>query len=994
MGKTLRYLSFLFVLGLLFASLDEVAAQGAIEGVVTERGTGTDLPGVNVVIEELTIGAPTDANGRYRIENVPAGTYTLQARFLGFRTEVQEVTVVAGQTATVNFVLRASMIELDQVIVTGPVGGVERRAIGNTITQIDAVETVRFNPIPNVQALINGRAPGVVVMPGSGMVGAGSKIRIRGSSSINLSNDPLIYVDGVRVDNAQATGPAVQGFGSSVVNRLNDFNPDDIENIEILKGAAAATLYGTDASNGVILITTKRGNIGIPQFSYTARAGANYFGNKESRMFTNYWTFPDGRVESINLVQSERERGTPIFESGFLQGHNLNVSGGNELVRYFISADYVNEDGVEPTNNLERTGARANVTIFPAEGLDITANFGYSSGRTFLGREAGTGGVTWGAFFSTPNHAQEGDIRRGYRSFVSESYYEFDDFQDLNRLTASVQINYNPFDNWQHRITLGVDEVNEDNRTILENSPIYRLQAPNSLGFIAVDRRDVTSLSVDYSSTFRYQLSNRLTTRTSYGFQYFTSRSKFVSSLGEDFALPGLRSVNAAARTTGGETFSEQVSLGIFVEEQVGFDERMFFTAGLRLDDNSSFGDNFDIVAYPKAAYTWILSNENWFNVDFINSFRFRGAFGQTGQAPGPFARFQTFNPITGINDQPALSPGLLGNEDLGPERTTEFDLGFEAALLDDRISVEVSYFDATTRDAILFRDVAPSTGFAGTQPVNIGEIRNWGWEFMINTIPIQNRQWSWDLNLSFSTNDSKVNDLGGEETIILDSGVGVEHRLGGPLGGFYGVRLLDAQLDAQGNTIQESLICATPGGGSAPCFDGSGNFVAERVFIGPGIPKYEGAVNTSVTFRNMFRMGAVFDYKLGHYKWDATNRVRGVFGIAREVNLPLEHDPVDVVGLRNNFQFGGSAHTSPADFLRLRELTFSYFLQPDLVQSLGLRSATFTVAARNVWTTSKFSGLDPETMFLGGGRGGFVQFEQNNLPQLNQIVGTINIQF
>jgi TonB-linked SusC/RagA family outer membrane protein len=968
-------------------------AQGSIEGTVTEERNRQPLPGVNVIITDITRGAASDIDGNFRIDNVPAGTYTVEARFLGYRTERVQVTVTSGQTSTVDFRMRESMIEMDQVVVTGPAGGVQRRAIGNTITTINASETVDFTPVPSMQALINGRAPGVVIMPGTGMVGGGSKIRIRGSSSINLSNDPLIYVDGVRVDNAQSTGPAVQAFGSNVINRLNDFNPDDIESIDILKGAAAATLYGTDASNGVIQITTKRGQTGAPQFSFTSRLGVNYFGNKEERMYTNYWTFPDGRVESLNLVQAEDERGTPIFEPGMLQGYNLNVSGGNELVRYYISADFENEEGVEPTNSMDRFGTRANLTIYPARGVDVTANVGFISARYNLGREAGTGGVTWGSFFSSPNHAQEGDVRRGYRSFTSERYYEFDDFQDLNRFTSSIQANYNPTDYFSNRITIGLDVVNEDNRTILENSPVYQIQSPNTLGFIAVDTRDVTSTTFDYSGTLRFNLQDNITSRTSFGFQYYKRHSAFVSALGEDFALPGLRSVNAAARTTAGETYSEVVSMGMFVEEQVGLNDRMYFTLGVRADDNSAFGENFDVVVYPKAAYTWLISEEDFFDVPLISSLRLRAAYGQSGQAPGPFAKFRTYNPVTGINDSPALSPGLLGNDDLGPERTSEIDLGFEGAFLDERLSFELSYYNATTKDAILFRDVAPSSGFAGTQPINIGEVNNWGWEAVLGLIPVRSEDFLWDMNITFATNDSKVKELDGEDRIIADATFGVEHRVGGPLGGFYHVKLVSAELNADGTTNNASLICAVPGGGSAPCFNGN-TFVAERVYIGPGIPKFEGAFSTSFTFKNMLRFGATVDYKLGHYKFDNTNRVRGVFGIAREVNLPLESDPVDVVGLRGNYTYSGSAHINDASFARLREVSLTYFFPSSITSPLGIRRATFTLSARNLYTWTKYSGLDPENMFLGGGRGGFVQLDQNALPQLNQIVGTVNIRF
>jgi TonB-dependent SusC/RagA subfamily outer membrane receptor len=968
-------------------------AQGSISGTVTEERNRQPLPGVNVVITDITRGAASDVEGNFRIDNVPAGTYTVEARFLGYRTERAEVTVASGQVVVVNFRMRESTIDMDQVVVTGPAGGVQRRAIGNTITSINAAETVQFTPVPSMQALINGRAPGVVIMPGTGMVGGGSKIRIRGSSSINLSNDPLIYVDGVRVDNAQSTGPAVQAFGSNVINRLNDFNPDDIESIEILKGAAAATLFGTDASNGVIQITTKRGQTGAPQFSFTSRVGVNYFGNKEDRMYTNWWRFPDGRVESLNLVTTERERGTPIFEPGMLQGYNLNISGGNELVRYYISTDIENENGVEPSNSMDRFGTRANLTIYPARGVDVTANIGYITARYNLGREAGTGGVTWGSFFSSPNHAQGDDVRRGYRSFTSERYYEFDDFQDLNRFTTSIQANYNPFDFWSNRITIGLDVVNEDNRTILENSPVYQIQSPTSLGFIAIDTRDVTSTTVDYSGTLRFNLADNITSRTSYGFQYYKRHSGFVSALGEDFALPGLRSINAAARTQSGETYSQVVSLGMFIEEQIGLNDRMYFTLGVRADDNSSFGENFDIVVYPKAAYTWLISDEDFFDVPYVNSLRLRASYGQTGQAPGPFAKFRTYNPVTGINDAPALSPGLLGNDDLGPERTSEIDLGFEGSFFDDRVSLELSYYNASTTDAILFRDVAPSTGFAGTQPINIGEIRNWGWEAILGLTPVRNEDFLWDVNFTFATNDSEVIDLDGEESIIVDNLFGVEHRVGGPVGAFYQVKLVSAELNPDGSTNNASLMCATPGGGSAPCFDGN-NFVAERVLIGPGIPKYEGAISTSFTFRNMFRLGATLDYKLGHYKFDNTNRVRGVFGIAREVVLPLESDPVDVVGLRGNYTYAGSAHINDASFARLRELSLTYFIPTSVTSQLGIRRATFTLSARNVYTWTKYSGLDPENMFLGGGRGGFVQLDQNALPQLNQIVGTINIRF
>lgn len=972
----------------------ELQAQGVLTGVVQDAGSGEKLTGVNVFVQELSIGSTTNVKGEYRIENVPAGTYTLVARYLGFQTAKTTVVVRNNEETGTMFSLREALIEMDQIVITGAAGTVQRRAIGSTITTVNAADVVEYTPIPSMQSLINARAPGVVIMPGTGMVGGGSKIRIRGSSSINLTNEPLVFVDGIRVDNAQATGPSTQGFGSSVINRLNDFNPEDIESIEILKGASAATLYGTDASNGVILITTKKGKLGTPQFSFTNRFGYNYLANIEDRMYVNYWTFPDGRIESINLVTTERERGTPIFEPGALQGYNLNVSGGSEGIRYFVSTDYENENGVEPSNKLKRFSTRANLSIFPVKGLDVTANVGYTKSRTDLSWEAGNGGITWGAFFSSPNHAQAGDIRRGYRSFVSESYYEYEDWQDLNRFTSSVQANYSPTSWWVNRLTVGLDVVAEDNRSLVENSPILRLQSPTTLGYITINKRDVNSATFDYSSTIQLKITPQLNSRTSYGVQYYNKKTGFVSASGSDFALPGLRSIQATARTSSSETYVQTAILGFFAEEQLGFNDRMFLTLGVRADDNSAFGENYNVVIYPKSSFTWVISEEDFFTVPLVNTMRLRVAYGSTGQSPGPFDKFRSYVPVTGINRSASLTPGNLGNPDLGPERTTELDMGLEGSFLNDRLSLEFSYYNSRTEDAILFRNIAPSTGFAGQRPENIAEVKNSGIELLVNGVVINNSKLKWDLTASLATNESELLSIdGNEQSITLSNDFGVFHRVGYPLGSFFHHKLVSAQLDAKGVPILSSLMCATPSGGSEACYNGN-TFVGQRVYIGPSTPKMEGAFTSTVLFNKQIRLGVTVDYKLGHYKYDNTRRVRGAFTIARELAYPLESDPIDVTVFRNNYLFSGSGHINDASFARLREVSASYILPSELNQRLGIKGASFTLSGRNLFFISNYSGLDPETMFLGGARGGFVMLDQNALPQLSQVVGSFNIKF
>src|SRR5690606_14034134 len=266
---------------------------------------------------------------------------------------------------------------------------------------------------------------------------------------------------------------------------------DDIESIEIIKGPAAATLYGTEAAHGVIHIITKRGREGRATWNLAVRQGANWFQDAENRVPTNYWRNPDtGQVESINFYKTEKARGTPLFRTGRVQNYSLSLSGGTSEVRYYVGGDWDDEEGAEFDNSLRRASARANLSITPSDKLEISGSMGYVGGRTNLSCEAGCGGVTWTSFYATPQHAQGDDRRRGARSYAPEWYREIDRFQDLGRFTGSLQINHRPVPWFHQRLTAGLDEVREDNQTIVEKTPLYLEWEPNGLGGKTVSRRD------------------------------------------------------------------------------------------------------------------------------------------------------------------------------------------------------------------------------------------------------------------------------------------------------------------------------------------------------------------------------------------------------------------------------------------------------------------------------------------------------------------------
>jgi TonB-linked SusC/RagA family outer membrane protein len=975
---------------------------GTVRGRVLTANTMRPLPGVAVAIPGTGRGTVTNAEGQYLLVGVPVGRHVIRTNVLGYSRHEVEITVVAEQTITVDLELREQAIGLDEIIVTGTAGGTERRAVGNVVTQIRAAEAVESALVPNLQGLLNARASNVVVMPGTGMVGTGSKIRIRGASSLSLSNDPLIYIDGVRVDNAQATGPAIQAFGSSVISRWNDFNPDDIESIEVIKGPAAATLYGTQAAKGVVHIITKRGRVGTPQFNFTMRQGASWFQNAEGRMFVNYWRNPNtGTVESLNLVRSEKEQGIDLFKTGRLQNYSLNVMGGSEGVRYYLGGDLDNEQGIEPTNRMRRMSGTANITLYPHSRVDIQTRLGYVGGRTYLSCEAGCGGVTWGSYFSTPAHLAENlpansPPRRGYRSFTREAYYESTDFQDIGRFTGSVQLDYRPLSWLTNRFVLGTDEVREDNQSFTPRSDIVRLFSPTAVGGKTVSRRDVSYNTIDYAATGDFMLSPSLRSQTSFGAQYYRRYSKFVSATGTDFALPGLTGINATAIRNSGETSIEDVNVGVYLQQQLGWNDRVYVTGAVRADDASAFGENFDLVYYPKIHGTWVMSEEPFFSVGSISTLRLRAAYGQSGEQPAAFAALRTFNAVPGPGDISTITPGSPGNPDLGPERSSEVEAGFDAGLFNERVGIEFTAYRGTTRDVILITEAPPSEGFPGDRFTNLGRVDKWGYELMLRGNVFETRRAGFDLSVSFSMNDSEVKDLGPDrESLVESSTFGVEHRVGYPIGSWFHHRIVSAELDANGVRSRASMMCDNGSGGAVKCWnDALTQITAPRVFIGRSLPRFEGSVMPSLSFLERFKLNAMVDFKLDQYKWDHNERVRCALNlVCRENMFPLEYDPVVIAAYQEADRFG-EQYINDASFAKLREVSLSYNVPSSFAARLGASRAAVMLAARNLHTWTKWNGMEPEAMFLGGARGGFVQLEQNNIPQLTQFVTTFNITF
>ena len=960
------------------------AQNGTVVGRVTDGRTSQPLPSATLEIEGTRLGAITDAEGRYRIFNVPAGTRAIVARRIGFTQSRQTVTVPVDRETTVDLVLQTTAIALDQVVVTGTAGAQRLREIGNSVATIDAVKAVDLAEPPNLSSLLNARAPGLLIGGVTGRLGAGPSITIRGRASLGQGSSPLIFIDGVRVNNATGLGASNGGFaaqGSSVAGRLNDINPQDIESIEVIKGPAAATIYGTEASNGVIQIITKKGTVGAkPQFSMQAKYGSIFFRDAEGRMPTNYLKDPGGNIVAWNPIQQEKARGTPLYKTGRSNAYSGAISGGRDQVRYYASGAFKDETGIEPNNFIKQFSLHSNLNVAASAKLDFAASLNFVDGRNHLGTDQGLSATLGAMLGHSLLQPKARGFGLGYPPEVSWQLYDNTDY--VNRFTASGSVNYRPFDWLSQRLLMGLDYSGGDNRTLErfatpELAPF--LTPTQALGRIGQTLRRNINITVDYSGTANVNLRPTLTLASTVGLQAVRSESN-ASGLGAmGFPAPGIETISGAATPlTSSQSYLLNTTVGAFVQERFGWRDRLFVTGAVRIDNNSAFGEDFKWVTYPKADVSWVVSEEpfwRWSRV--VKTLRLRAAYGESGNAPSAFSALRTFSPIQGPGGASAVTPGSLGNSNLRPEVGKEFELGFEVTLL-DRLSLDFTHFSKKTVDEIVNQPVAPSSGFPGSIPQNLGRVDNSGYELLATFQAITRRNLEWEIVANLASNEDVIKDLGIVSGAVAScAGANV---VGFPIGGFWCKRVVSA--DRNPTTQFATNVLCDGGAGKAPIACAQAPFV----YLGRPNPKTSGSVSNTVTLAGRLRLYALVDFKLGHRRYlpDRELRCTGAGGgsVCEENLFPERFSPVvlaEVVGTARAQNIVDQYYTS-ANFAKLREVSATYEIPTRFVP--GASHASITVSGTELHTWTKFTGLDPENN------------GQAIIPPLSRFTATLNIRF
>jgi TonB-linked SusC/RagA family outer membrane protein len=1008
--------------------------SGVVRGRVTEVGSQRPVADVQVTVVGTGYGALTGQNGDYTINNVPAGQRTIRVRRLGFNPADKVVTVNAGATAQLDFSIAQSATQLQNLVVTGTAGVAERKTIGNSVTQLDVSDITQKQAVVSVTEVLQSKTPGVSILPGSGAPGTAGEIRIRGAASIS-GYKPVVFIDGVRYNIEDfggfgATGGGTIGVGASpglgqsaqVTSALNFLNPNDIESIEVIKGPAAATLYGAEAANGVIQIITKKGTRGQQrmQFGLRAERGSNEMALDQPTNFTTCdavkiaqtetgnptqksWPGCQGLTENTIITDNPLVRDSRAMRTGQLSIVQLNVRGGGDRYSFYVSGDRNIEQGVFFNSDNSQTSVRSNFSVNPTEKLDFTVNVNWQDGRLRLPiQDESANGLLLSATRGLPGRFRSGGEQAfGWREQTPPSANRYKNFTDLDRLTLGSTGNWTPFSWFRNRATVGIDETQTRAQLLFLPGDIDAAQDPDAASGANLRRAPGRRiLTMDYAGSLLWQPLKSIQSTTSFGAQVVANKFEQISATGIGIGAVDVTRVDLLQRSTGGEQFSENNSVGYYVQEQVGLNDRLFVTGAVRADDHSSFGKDFDIVVYPKLSLSYVASEEpslrKFLDAARVSTLKLRGAWGQAGTAPSAFSATQTYtvSRVTlGTATGSAINTSVYGNPNLEAERGKEIELGLDAGVFNERLGIDFTYYNKSTSKMLQSVSIAPSTGFIGTRLANLGEVTNKGVELSVFGAPVQLRNFSWDTRVNLATNANKLVSFGVPGK-VLDTPTGQpygsvqQHRIGYPLGGYW---VTPPQRGPDG----APLLTAT----NTPIYNPGDT--AKR-FIGGSVPTREVGFSNTFTMFRYFRVYALLDYKGGHYIFNQKERSRcqAANDNCAANNVLAARNPktaADTI-LWKELQLRRSSSTiSPewiqkADFVKLREVSLTVDVPSAWMRRTGAASGSVILSGRNLGLWSDYPGVDPEVNSYGGRL--FSRIDAYALPMIRRLSMGFNIQY
>ena len=978
----IRFRRYAFAVGVWLVPATAFAQQGTISGRVTDKATNNPVPSAQVSIVGTTRGTLTSEKGEYNLRAVAPGVITLRATRIGYAASTQTVTVPESGTVTADFALTSTPSKLDEIVVSASGEEETKRQQPVSIGTIN-MDSVNLAPVNSFSELLTARTPGVVAMSDGGTLGAGTRIRIRGSNSVSLDNDPLIIIDGIRANGSE--GSSTIGVGGQVPSRLDDINPEDIETINVIKGPAASSLYGTAAANGVVQITTKRGSVGKQKWSAHVAGGS----------VSNYIKFPANYgvvdVEGGDTVFSQATIGVPCitdfqaagfctftglqtfnplevnspFVTGNTQTYGLAVSGGSEAMSYYLSGQFDKDQGVYEINKLRHATLRANATAHLGPNFDLTVNSSYGQNRLRLPQNDNNvrgvipSGILGLVFDDSVNH--------GYQFQQPANIFAINTQQNTERYSGSATATWRPL-SWLS--VLGVTGLDFSNRidqelipTYLDNGITSRF-ADDSLGNRTSNPFQTFIYTLNASATASYGLRPGLSGSTTVGTQYTQDYVHGTFAFGKVLA-PGTGSLSGATQAFAvGESTNKDIILGAYAQEQLNWRDRVYLSGTVRVDKNNAFGRNFKSIVYPGGGISWVIGNEDFFpKQKFISQARIRAAYGQSGQQPGFRDAVAFFAPVAvhvGSEDVASFTAGNLGDPNLKPERTGETELGFEANLWKDIFAVDFTWYNKKTTDALIRRQLPPSNGVQQLFFQNIGSVQNKGVEMSLTGTPIKGNTVAWDFTISGSRNTNKVLKLGVPPIIFGDQ----RHQNGYPLGGYWARPYTFQDINGDGAITTENC----PGSGCEITLGDT------SVYLGSPFPSWDLTFGSGVTLFKYVRVAALVNRRTGNKLLNFTEDFRcSALLICKALNQSIDPSVKKTSSLADQaagiaaMQGTDAGYIEDGSFWKIREISVTLSAPDRMAHRFGVTGLSLTLAGRNLGTWTNYKGLDPEINENGG---------------------------
>lgn len=1017
----------LWMLGLILLLCTNVFAQSTrytLKGRVTDPEK-MGLPGTTVVLVGTTVGTTTDAEGNYTLPvTLKPGPVTVAFTSIGYETLRQDVTLGNADEVTVNAQLVAAATNLDEVVVTGSTLSAPKRELGNAISTIKAADLTQSGS-GNLINSLQGKVPGAQITQNSGDPAGGISIRLRGIKSLVGSSDPLYVVDGVIVSNASTNVSQLalaNDVGNANVgqNRLSDINPDDIATINVVNGAAAAAQYGSRAANGVVIITTKRGQSGKAQVNFTTSFNINelrkgvpvntygkQFGFASLRLYpigvisaaqvaanpgtTTTSIYRDGTnsLLATNLVDVQRYNYfDQIFRTGYGTDNNLSISGGRDNTQYYVSFGYLKNEGIIKGTDFTRYNLRARVDQRLANWAKISVGISYSNS---LSNEKANGNVFYSPInsvnitnniYDITKRDAAGNLQAVEPSRVNplSTIEDMKFSQSVSRTINSLQLNLTPLKGLTVDYIVGVDAYSQFGKNYIRPYPYQSVaQLPAArypFGFAATATNQVLQFNNDLNAQYENQFSEKFKLNAAIGYSYQYYQADYSINSGQNLS-PFIETVSGASNTTYSVRYDlDRFSLsGLFAQATLGYKNLAFITGAVRRDQSSKFSPTQTNQYYPKVSGSFIVSDlDFWKNLSFSNAFnslKLRTSYGEAGNLSGigSYARFYQFSPVGFLGKNTVVPGTQLANPDVQPERMAELEGGVDLAFLNGRIGLGVTAYNQKITNLVVNRTLAPTSG--GTSIVNnVGSMENKGFEIVLDATPIKTKDLNWDVTFIYNHNRNKVLDLGGLPIINPDassaSGTPVNLIVGQPVGVFYGTgyaRNPDGSLLLSPSGFPQSERATGQANGAVdyvPARNSDGTLDVTKplanVIIGNPNPKWTGSFSTNLSYKKL-NLHVLLDMVQGSDVFNADKRTRQGVGLGDYAEQELRGT------LKRGYIFGiyntQEFRVDPGSYTKLREVSLSYTL-PTFIKSIS--RLTISAVGRNLYSWDKYTGFDPET--------------------------------